>query len=156
MKATAASPDFVRRLIVHEAGQAPNHQGLTEAAERVCENLRLHLTKRVGQDGYRTLLVRALTLATVEFPPLSVVRVAADGTLEGLRPPPSGEPQSRESEGTGEETTEGVVILLEHLIGLLITFIGEDLTLRMVSTVWPTLHLDANANDAPGMKEETS
>ena len=41
--------------------------------------------------------------------------------------------------------------LLAHFLGLLITFIGEDLTLRILSTVWPELDWD----DTTGWENET-
>jgi hypothetical protein len=37
---------------------------------------------------------------------------------------------------------EGRVVLLAQLLGLLVAFIGEDLTLRLVREVWPKLPLN--------------
>ena len=41
-----------------------------------------------------------------------------------------------------EELFEGGVVLLAQLLGLLVAFIGESLTLRLVREVWPQLPLD--------------
>jgi hypothetical protein len=37
---------------------------------------------------------------------------------------------------------EGQVVLLGQLLGLLVAFIGENLTVRVVHEVWPQLTLD--------------
>jgi len=37
---------------------------------------------------------------------------------------------------------EGRVVLLAQLLGLLVAFIGEDLTLRLVREVWPKLSIN--------------
>jgi hypothetical protein len=87
---------------------------------RVCDNLRRPLTTLVGAAGFRSLLARALTLAKRESPVLGAWEVKADGSLQGLN---------------GEAAQLGSV-LIAHLIGLMITFIGEVLTLRLLHDVW--------------------
>jgi len=67
--------------------------------------------------------MRALTLAKREASILDGVQVKEDGSLEGL---------------TGEAMEQGEV-LVAHLIGLLETFIGEALTLRLLHDAWPDL-----------------
>lgn len=170
MQSSSAIRDLVLHLLTHESGerQAGGPESLVEAAERVCEKLRAHLSRRVGQDGFRTLLARALTLAAAQFPHLHAVRIGAGGAMEGLHGtkvpdvPGAGtnqaQGQARQGESAEEETVEGVVSLLAHLFGLLVTFIGGDLMLRMLRTVWPTLHPDntlGKSGDAPGREEET-
>ena len=82
--------------------------------------------------GFRSLLSRALTLARAEAPSLSAVRVAADGSLEGL--------DELGSQIEKDQVREGGVILIAHLLGLLLTFIGETMTSRLVtSEVLPPL-----------------
>jgi hypothetical protein len=146
MRATAIL-DLVRRLLRQEAAESQDQEALIAAAERVSDKLCAHLSKRIGQEGFRTLLARALTLATVHFPQLSGVRVGADGSLVGLREVLSQQTPDRE---TWEDAVDGAAALLAHFLGLLITFIGEDLTLRILSTVWPELDWD---NAAGGEKE---
>lgn len=143
-----AIPGLVRRLLIHEAGNAQNAGAVTESAERVCEKLRVHLTTRIGRDGFRTLMVRALTLAAAQFPLLCTVLVTADGTLEGLLPALSNAPQNHDEQVPAAD--EGAVALVEHLTLLLVTFIGYDLTLRILSTVWPLFH----ENDLSGQEEK--
>jgi hypothetical protein len=90
---------------------------------RVCEKLRRPLVILTGTAGFSSLLSRALTLAKRESPALSAVQVKPDGSLEGL-------------EG---EAAQAHPILVGYLLSLLITFIGETLTMRLLHDIWPEL-----------------
>jgi hypothetical protein len=126
--ATPAIQNLARRLIALEAAGVPS-DGLVAEAVRACEKLRVPLAKLAGVAGFRSLMTRAMALATAEAPWLASVQVRADGSLEGFDADglyqgavPSGEP--------------GVVVVAQ-LLGLLVTFIGEPLTLRIVRDAWP-------------------
>lgn len=93
------------------------------ASCRVCGKLRPPLIALTGTAGFRSLLSRALTLARREAQGLGAVRVQPDGSLEGL-------------EG---EATQARTVLVGYLLTLLITFIGETLTMRLLHDVWPDL-----------------
>lgn len=140
MRATAIM-GLVRRLLMLEAAESQDQDALIEAAERASDKMRAHLSKRIGQEGFRTLLARSLALTTTNFPHLSDVRVGADGSLVGLRAAMSRVQEAQDKETHGD-TVEGTVALVAQLLALLITFIGEGLTLRLLSTVWPELALD--------------
>lgn len=87
---STASPgtrELARRLVALEAVRdEPPVAGGSEAV-RVCEKLRLPLSKLVGVAGFRSLLSRALAIAKAEVPLLIAVQVRADGSLEGLDGP---------------------------------------------------------------------
>ena len=91
------------------------------------------------------LLARALAVATTRFPYLSAVRVGADGSLAGLRVAAGAHSQA---------ASEGAVAIMANLLGLLITFIGEDLTLRLLSTAWPGLDSDGGFDSDGGTDRE--
>lgn len=146
---TIAMLDLVRRLLAHEAAESQDQDSLIEAAERVSEELRVHLSKRIGQEGFRTILARSLALTTAQFPHLSAVRVGADGTLIGLRGAISHAQEAQDKEAQGV-TIEGAVALVAQLLALLISFIGEDLTLRLLSAVQPEFAWD----DVTGRENE--
>jgi hypothetical protein len=85
------------------------------------------------------LISRALTLASAEAPSLSAVQVAADGSLVGL--------DKLEPQIDKDQARETGIILIAQLIGLLLTFIGEGLTLRMVQDVWPEAAFDGHVSE---------
>jgi hypothetical protein len=132
-----ASPetrDLARRLLAFEAAHVNSSDARVEVAVHVIEELRLHLLRLAGVNGFRYLLSRALALAMAEVPSLNMVHVRADGSLEGL-----GEiEQSQEAGAAGQAG----IVLVAHLLGLLVTFIGEPLTLRLVRDAWPDATLD--------------
>jgi hypothetical protein len=125
---------LAQRLLTYEAVAGKNSETTESAAFRVCAKLRRPLITLAGVAGFRSLLSRALTLARAEAPSLSAVQVAADGSLQGL--------DELEPQIDKDQAREGGVILIAHLIGLLLTFIGEGLTLSMVQAVWPEAAFD--------------
>ena len=131
--------DIVRRLLTLEAAECQDQEPIISAAERVTGKLGAYLSKTMGQEAAHTLLARALALAAVQFPHLSAARIEADDALTGLhRAAEAGVPRTPRSV-TQQDTVEGVVALVAHLIELLFILIGEDLTLRLLQTVSPRL-----------------
>ena len=129
--APPAIRDFARRLIAVEAARdEPPVVGAREAV-RVCEKLRLPLARLAGVAGFRSLMSRALALAKAEVSSLAAVQVRADGSLEGL-----------DAAGPDRDG-EGGVVVVAQLLGLLVTFIGEPLTLRLVRDAWPDAPIPA-------------
>ena len=129
---------FARRLVVYETAAAKPVGVQKSAAFRVCEKLRQPLSRLAGVAGFRSLLSRALALTNDDARWMKAIHVKADGSLEGLD-----EAQAQLSE---TEIAEGEVILIAQLIGLLVIFIGEELTLRLVQESWPDAALN-NMND---------
>ena len=127
--ATPAMRNLSRWLLAREADAGKPSEVKVQAAFRACEKLRHRLSTLTGVAGFRSLLSRALTLAKAEVPWFSVVEVKADGSLEGMG--------KIETQQDRDETEKGGVILLAQLLGLLVTFIGETLALRLVRDVWP-------------------
>jgi hypothetical protein len=126
--------DFSERLIAHATRGNKSSKTETPAIFLVVEKLRPNLATLLGKLGFRALLSRALALTTSEIAWLRAVHVKADGSLEGLH--------ELEAQLDPEEIAEGTVVLLAQLLGLLVVFIGESLTLRLVRDVWPKLSLD--------------
>ncbi len=91
----------------------------------------------MGSAGYRALLSRALALAGAEIAWLRSLQVKADGTLPG--------PKELTEKISPKDMAEGQIVLVAHLLGLLVAFIGEKLTLQLIREIWPKLSL----NDLP-------
>ena len=138
-RATPHLRHFAKRLIVFETQGEKASQANAPANFPVSEKLRPQLTTMAGNGGFQALLARALALAKVEVPWLRAVHVKADGSLEGL--------SEIQSQLTPAEFLEGKVVLLAQLLGLLVAFIGENLTMRLVREVWPKVPLDDLAFD---------
>jgi hypothetical protein len=142
--ASPAIRDFARRLIVVEAARDESPVAGGSKAVRVCEKLRLALSKLAGVAGFISLMSRAVAMAKAEVPLLVVVQVRADGSLEGF-------------DGLGHDQDAGAgseagVVVVAQLLGLLVTFIGEPLTLRLVYNAWPEASVtgvDAGSGGGP-------
>ena len=119
--------ELARRLLA--ASQTASGPHVDEAVV-VIEKLRLTLTKFAGADGFAALLRRALVLASADVPALQIVKIGSDGRLEGFE-------QIVADKATGRAGAEAAVAITAHLLALLVTFIGEPLTLRLVRAAWP-------------------
>ena len=120
--------DIARRLLA--ASQTVSDPHVPEAV-LVSDRLRASLTRFAGADGFTSLLRRALALARAEVPSLQSVKVGADGRLEGFE---------LLAAQTGMDVAAAAAITA-HLLGLLVTFIGEPLTLALVREAWPDISL---------------
>ena len=118
--------DLTRRLLACEADAGEVSEPMESVTLRVYEKLRQRLSALTGVAGFQSLASRALTLARPEAPDLIAVQIAADGSLQdtqiGI---------GRKQAGTGE------VILIARLLGLLLIFLGEALTLSLMRDLWP-------------------
>ncbi len=128
-RATPQMRNFAKRLMTYETLGNKSSQTQIPAAFQVSEKLRPHLATLMGNAGFRALLSRALAVANAEVPWLRAVHVKADGSLEGL--------EELHAQLDPDEFLEGRVVLLAQLLGLLVAFIGENLTLRIVREVYP-------------------
>lgn len=138
---------LAQRLLAFEAVADENSEPTESAASRVCAKLRQPLITLAGVAGFRSLLSRALTLARMEAPSLGAVQVAADGSLKGL--------DEVAAQADKENARDGGAILIAQLLGLLLTFIGAGLTLRLVQNVWPEAAFDDGVSEKRGILERT-
>ena len=125
--------NIARRIIAYESGAYKSAETRTLADFSACEKLRPYLATLMGKAGFRALLSRALTRANAEVLWLRAVQVKADGSLEGLDELPR--------QLKPDELFEGRVVLLARLLGLLMAFIGVNLTVGVLRDIWPTVPL---------------
>jgi hypothetical protein len=139
-----AMRDLAQRLLDCEAAGSESSVPTDSVALRVYEKLRLQLCALAGVAGFQSLASRGLALAKSEAPELSVVDMEADGRLQGFE---RLEPQTEKS-----REDEAGVVLIAHLLGLLFTFVGGTLTVRLLQDVWPDAAVEegriANGRDA--------
>jgi hypothetical protein len=141
--------DLAHRLLTYEAVAGKTSEPMESATLRVYEKLRQSLGEFVGAAGFQALASRALTLARPDDPSLSVVRVSADGALQGLGQS-LGETE-QQIDIDKDRAGEGGIILIARLLGLLRIFLGEALTLSLLRNAWPGAALDDH-NSGNGRK----
>jgi hypothetical protein len=106
---------------------------VSAAVEATLRRLHGQLSRLVGPVGLLALLMRAVHLAKKDFPWVAELefRVGSEVAVVGLG-------ACVEREGS-QVVLAGCGRVLAHLLGLLCTFIGEDLTLRLLRREWPEL-----------------
>ena len=126
---TAEMRDFAQGLVAREArGNKSSGTKAPLVFGAVVDKLRRPLIILAGAAVFRSLLSRALALAIDEVRWLRAVHVKADGSLEC----------PAEIARLGQkEIAHAEAVLITQLLGLLLTFIGEALTLRLLLDVWP-------------------
>ncbi len=128
---SASMRDLAQRMLAVEAASQSATDAHANEAVRVCEKLQVSLTRFAGADGFTSLLRRALALARAEVPALQRIEVKPDcSILEAL------------AADSSNGATDAAVAIIAHLLGLLVTFIGAPLTVRLVGEAWPDALLD--------------
>lgn len=120
--------ELAQRLLAAEGARYLGAEAALPKVALVLEKLRRPLVSLIGISGFRSLLSRALTLASAQMPELSTVSVKPDGSLAGL-----GDSNNQ------SQVAEAAVALITELLGLLVTFVGESLMLILVRDAWPDL-----------------
>lgn len=121
--------DLASRLMAVESAAGKRASVHSSSAFRVCDKLRQPLSRLAGIAGFRALLSRALALASGEVRWLKAVHINAEGSLEAM--------DEAEAQLSRDDGAKGEIVLVAHLLGLLVTFIGEELMLRVVQEAWP-------------------
>ncbi len=122
---------LANRLVAHERRENGPSDSKPPAPFHVCEKLRPSLATLMGNAGFQALLSRAVVLARPEAPWLSPIHSITKEPCAAL--------EKQEAQIGPEEIAKGSVVLLAQLLGLLETFIGENLTRQLVRDVWPKL-----------------
>ena len=136
---------LARYLLTYEGMSAKSSESMESATLCVYEKLRQSLSAFAGVAAFESLAFRALTQAKSEAPSLWAVQIAADGSLHGLG---EFEPQIDIDK---DLAGEGGTILIDSLLGLLLIFLGEALTLSLLRLAWPGAALD-DCNSENGRK----
>ena len=114
---------LARHLLALEAQSNGDVDAHGQAAVRVCEKLGRSLTRFAGPAGYASLLRRALALASGDIESLKAIKVEDDGCLTGFA-------------AVALDPAGGAAVIA-RLLELLVTFVGDPITLRLVRESWP-------------------
>ena len=123
---TVETQELARRLVALESAAGKGKKDSDEFL-RVCEKLRQPISTLAGTAGFRALVMRALAVARTENSALSVLQVRPDGNLDGLE------------KIAATDLPIAATALIAQLIDLLVTFIGEALTIQLIQEQWPDL-----------------
>jgi hypothetical protein len=139
--ASATLRQIARRALEVRAGEARGVESLAAAANAAYDDLVRVAVPVIGQEGVDALVGRAFHLVRPEFPwlvpPSGPDRRAgafAHGTLSLQHQDPAA-------------ATDAAAAVFATFAGLLVTFIGESLTTRLLNKAWP------DAFSVPNSKE---
>jgi hypothetical protein len=138
--------EVARRLVA--AGPEADGRDIISSAAALVEALEPHLQNLIGRVGMRALEGRALRLAKSDHPVLDPLQVQqdGDGVMAGLA--------GLAARSEPEELRAGIVALIGHLVGLLASLLGEEITLRLLRRTCPRVELeDAMLEESPGGAE---
>jgi hypothetical protein len=134
---------FATHALVAATGvAAPDRAQLASAFDVLSDSLRARLQPIFGTDAITALFRRAVRVATSEFPWLSDV---IPGNTEGC----SVQGLDTVAHLDLGLLAEGLAAVLAHDVGLLSTFIGDDLVMPLVEEAWAT----ASLSDRPAKSE---
>lgn len=118
-----------QRLLALEAAASGRAVDSPVAAFRISDRLRPSLTRLMGTSGFRSLLTRAVAVAGKEVAWLRDMKIEPDGSVQDQEAPTPKVPPAA--------LTAGGVALTAEFLGLLVTFIGRELTVRLLRDAWP-------------------
>jgi len=135
----AALRQLAVRVLTHHAGPNPDAASLAAAARRSFDELARVLAPLIGHVGIDALAARAMHLARGEYPWLAKTRDSdqAERPLVQVA-------LSLEHHGPAI-AIEAAAAVLATFTGLLVTMIGEPLTVRLMREAWPDDVFDADA-----------
>jgi hypothetical protein len=135
--------DLAHCLFALEAAAGNTSEPEESETLHVYEKLRQSICALAGVAAFQSIAFRALMQAKSEAPGLWAAQIASDGTLEGLG---EFEPQPDDFEpqlGSGKQQIgDGGVIFIDHILGLLLIFLGETLTINLLRNAWPGASFD--------------
>ncbi len=124
--------EAIQKTLAHRAGDAPDASTVVEATASTWRQVAALLTPVIGERGVDVIFKRALSLMSKAFPWLDFGEENGDSAalLESLRLQLAG----RDTATAAEAGCTLIVTFIE----ILTTLIGESLTERLVSPVWPS------------------
>ncbi len=120
-----------RRMLAREAGPGASAAAIAAAASRLCDHYGRLLTPLIGDAGMAAILARSLHLAQRHVPDLAPVP-ASDQREAALAPR-----QRFLAQLEPGAAIDAAVALLTAITELLVSFIGEGLTTRLLREAWP-------------------
>lgn len=138
--------NLAQRLLTSEAEADESSIPVESPTLRTYEKLRQSLVSFAGVASFQSIAVRALVLAQGETPGLCAVQITAEGALHGLGDVEIQTSMDKDLAGSqqaGEDPPgDAGAVLIAHILGLLLTFLGEAITLSLLRNAWPNATFD--------------
>lgn len=133
---------LAQALFEREATKSGSPDEPVKAIELCCQRLHDRLDRLIGAGGFRALLNRALYLAKEKYAWLQGV---------GIEDYPGCEFKDLREAVKGKKSAtvnEACTLILANVIWLLVTFIGEDITIGLIQEAWPGVRTDIAASSS--------
>ena len=127
----------------HRSGSTASSETVGVAARGAYEDLARVSTPLIGRVGVEALAARAVHLAQREHAWLD----AADETAPANADEPFAGVAGRMARQDHAVATEGAAAIFAVLAGLLVTFIGEPLTMSLMRRAWPEAFSDMHIEE---------
>jgi len=137
----AALRQLALKVLVRRAGPAATAETVAAAARRAYDDLARVAVPLIGQIGIDALTGRALHLSRREYP--SLLHTSLPEQAEG----PFDQVIACLERQDPAVATEAAAAVFATLTGLLVTFIGEPLTTRLLRQAWPDASSAANTEE---------
>jgi hypothetical protein len=143
---------LAKRIVEAECARARGGQELAGAVEQTFVRLESMMSTLIGPVGFQSIMARAVHLTRGTWPWIERTQLGASaavvlqqlsqersaGSTSRARLVLAGFTSALEQEGP-ENLKAGAAELLANVLRLFCTFIGEELTLRLMHRTWPNL-----------------
>jgi hypothetical protein len=151
----AAQRELALKVLAQHAGADAGAEAIAAAARRAYDDLARVSAPLIGEGGFQALTARALHLARREYPCLVPAREGTPARTErtpGTPPPEEAAALFSQVVACLEQqgpavATEAAGAVFAILTELLVTFIGEPLTTRLLRKAWPDAFSDASIEE---------
>jgi hypothetical protein len=126
-----AAREMARQVLAPGSVEAADPAGVAEGLQRVCAQVTGNLRRTVGDDGYQSLLARALALSEAEHPVLS------DMFGRGQTNPRLDDLTAAVTENGPASVTAALEVLLAVLIDILSGLVGADMVRSLLDPERP-------------------
>lgn len=124
------------RIVEDEAQRIPASAHDVDIILGVCDKMHPPLSRMAGTISYQALLSRALVLALPDAPTLAALRFEGDGRLvfDPKNPPAVAlDPDA---------VRHDAIVLVTAFLNLLMTLVGDVVTVRIIRQVWPEVTIE--------------
>jgi hypothetical protein len=137
--------ELARALLLNEVQGEPTPGGLVDALDRVWDKLFARMSRLIASGGAYAILDRSLSLSKRDYHFVNVVNNSQSSVdFSGLRQQVTKQPLSA--------TLDGLAAIIANYVWLLISLIGEDLTMGQLKNIWPNMEILKQARLIPESK----